>query len=604
MVASYRISDLKIDYTFNHYIIDSHSQLVNNLTNYLATFTYQDNLDPLTVSADSRIYREYYEDVTRHHLKEFVYQFLSNSNYTNMTHDEAIDNYLEKEIKKDQKLEKVLYVYNYFKRFYSIDIDGMMLKDFLLFHAQGFDKNMNVNDITTAFLANEKNMELNATNDTYERLFAKYTKLSNITDFLAYLVQEFGHETPAEWYANQFKGYLVEFGVPDNPEIMYTLWDHLSHPDKNTGVKWYNYTLPIVTLPKNAAYVISSPTQFIIGAQRTYIAQPDDPVQQSDLQARIASYVARMKDYYTTAYRLLEDKKYFNNIHTVQIDKRYTYDENGILIFQNPYTTQEPFHKNFNEVIGQWAYNDYNAATANGAYIIWRVEGLMDGRFEDGYEYTFHTWSHETAHNIDARLFLKDNSRRFDAGGEDYADGNLTQSFGDGDIVMNLSRHLKGTTSNISANLEPGRIDSPVEIHDFYKKLFDTLYIMDYLEGRAFLKLSPKEQSKIAVQAFYPDENKYTDEKLSHINKRTTVYHEIDEATYQDMHLTEIDDLYKNQLVIFPTVIYSTYGTNRYGGENIYKVHWYQPNNPEGRPDSYSIKWFAYEMLGYKGYTK
>ncbi len=606
MVASYRISDLKIDYTFNHYVINSNSQIVNNLTNYLSSLTYEENLDPLSDVADSRIYKEYYYDVTKADLKEFVLKYLSSGNYTNTTNNDAINDHIEAEVKKDKKIEKVLYAYNYFKRFYSVDIDGMMLNDFILFNFQGFDSNLTPQNIADIFLSDGANLQLNATSDTYNRMFKKYTNIENVTGLLEYMVLEFSNKTPSQWYKEQFKGYLVELPVDGRTDIMYTLWDHVNSRDKNTNVAWYNYALPIITLPKNAAYIISSPCQFIIGAQRTYIENPDDPTQQATLQHRIETYATRMKEYYKTASLLITDAKYFNNIHTVQIDKRFAYDENGVLTSQQPYSTQEPFHKNFNEVIGQWAYADGNAATANGAYIIWRAEGVMDGNLDPNVgnvqEYTYHTWSHETAHNIDARLFLKDNGRRFDAGGEDYADSNLMQSFGAGDIVMNLSVPF-AKNSEIGSNLTPERINDSNKIHDYYNKLFQTLYIMDYVEGEAFLKLTPEEQSKVAVQVSYPNTGSYPeDDKLNYLRYNSTKYSILDKSSYETMALKDIEDLYDNHLVIYPNRQWDQYNQNHYGGENIYKARWYQPHNDYGRPDSYSIKWFAYEMMGYAGY--
>ncbi len=602
MVASYRISDLMIDYTFNHYVIDSDSQLVNNLTNYLEGLTYEDNLDKLTTTDDSRLYKEYYNDFTRYELKEFVLKYLANSNYAITNKSEAISDYLEREIKVDQKLEKMLYVYNYFKRFYSVDINGIMLNDLILFGSQGFNEGMTPDNITSLYLSDPKNFETNRTSDVYSALLSKYTGYTNIPELLEYFVKVLSTEDVADWYAKQFKGYIVELGVEDQPEIMYRLWDHIKNKDVNTNVSWYNYALPILTIPENGAYIISSPVQFVIGSQRTYINDPSDPQEHEKLVQRIDTYAQRMIDYYTAAARILDDAQVFNDIHTIQIDKRYTY-ENGIMTFQNPYSTQEPFHKYFIEAIGQWAYNDYNAATANGAYVIWRVEGLMDGDLTAGSEYTFHTWSHESAHNIDARLFLRNNGRRFDAGGEDYADGNLTQSFGDGDIVMNLSRHFD-KNALISANLDPDRIDSQQEIYDFYNKLFDTLYIMDYLEGQAFLKLTAEEQAALAVQVSYPRESTNTLAGHEYLQRQHTVYKEVSVEDIKAMNLTSMESLYNNKLVMWPGVILSTYTTNRYGGENIYKVRWYQPHNDKGRPDSYSLKWFAYEMLGYAGYDE
>ncbi len=595
MVASYRITDLKIDYVFNHYIIDSNSQLVNNITNYLALLTYEDHLDPLTPSLDSRIYKDYYNDVTKKELKEFVLKYLSNSNYTNSNSDEVINDYLEKEIKKDKKIEKVLYVYNYFKRFYSVSINGIALNDLVLFNSQGFHESLTPYGIATLYLANESNFKTDKTSDAYTNTLAKFTNLSTIPKLLEYYVTLLSKENMSTWYANSFKGYLVEINVDEREDILYTLWDHISYEDQNNRAVWYNYALPLLTIPENAAYIISTPTQFLIGSQRVYIKNPDDPKEQKKFQEQAAIYTKRMKDYYETSAKILNEAQYFNEIHTIQVDKRFTYDQNDNSVFQSPYTTEEPFHKNFNEVFGLWAHQDGNAATANGTVIYWRAEGALEG------EWTYHTWSHETAHNIDARLFLKNNGRRFDAGGEDYADSNLMQYFGDGDIVMNFSRHF-GQEERISSNLDPSRIDSPEKVHDFYRKLFETVYILDYLEGKALLTLTPEEQAKLVVQASYPNETLYPEEKDKHLRYKYTVYQQIDTNKVEEMNLTTIDDLYKNQLVMYPGVIYSTLTDNRYGGEGIYKVHWYQPHNDYGRPDSYSIKWFAYEMLGYKGY--
>ena len=600
MVANYRISDLKIDYTFNHYIIDSNSKLIDRLTNYLSNLTYEDNLDKLTLSKDSRIYKEYYDDVTKNELREFVLKYISNSNYENISNSEAVDYYIEKEVKKDQKIEKVLYIYNYLKRFYSVDIDGIMINDLILFDMQGFNRNMNPDNIALKFISNDDNIKLNNTNDTYNRLFYEYTNIETIPEFLEYLVTTLSDLEVDRWYASKFKGYLSEVKIDGRDDIKYTLWDHIKSKDvkpNGTYATWYNYALPIITLPENAAYIISTPTQFIIGAQRTYIIDPSNAESQKSLRDRIKTYSDRMKEYYTNAAKLLVDAKYFNDINTIQIDKRYTYDLNGELIFQNQYTTQEPFHKNFNEVVGVWAYNDYNAATANGTSIIWRVEGLMDGDLSKGSEYTYHTWSHETAHNMDARLFLKNNGRRTGAGGEDYADGNLTQAFGDGDINMNISINY-GIDANVTTNLTPQRVNTSEKIHDFYQKMFEVSDFLDYLEALAFLQLSPEEQSKVAVKISYIDENGNETDASN-----TTRYKVLTEEDFRKMQLKNVEDLWDNQITIKPGVTdYVTVGINRYGGYSLYTRRWYQPHDDNGRPDSYSFKEFAFEMLGYKGY--
>ena len=597
MIASYRISYLKVDYTFNHYIIDSNSQLVNNLTNYLAGLKYEDSLDTLTPSVDSRLYKEFYHDVTQNELKEFVLKYLSNSNYTNTSSDRVINDYLEREIKASGKLEKALYVYNYFRRFYSLSIDGIMLNDLVLFNSTGFSKELTIDGIASEYLANEANFNTNGTSDAYDRTLYKYTKIKTIPKFLEYWVKGVGSENVADWYANSYKGLLREVKVTDRDDILYRLWDHISYEDSNHAV-WFNYALPLLTLPENSSYIISTPTQFLIGSLRTYMVNPNDPGEMDKfINEKLNVYLARMQDYFDTAASILISEKYFNEIHGIQVDKRYTYDENGNYMFQTPYITQEPFHKNFNEVVGVWAHADGNAATSNGTFIFWRAYAALDSYW------TFGTWSHETAHNVDARLFLKNNGRRYDAGGEDYADGNLTQRFYDGDIIMNLSFHYNPGES-IASNLVPDRIKGPQKVQDFYRKLFETLYIMDYLEAKAFLTLTPAEQAALAVQASYPNEDQYPDEKDIRLRYKYTLYQSLNEEAFKTMGLKSLENLYDNHLVIYPGIIYSTIGDNRYGGENILKARWYQPHNDYGRPDSYSLKWFAYEMLGLKGYDE
>ncbi len=622
MVATYRITELKLDYNYNHYVVDTKSQIVNDLTNYLKGLDYTDNLDILTSTEDSRIYRDFYNDVTSKELKEFVLKFLSNSNYTNTTNDEEINAYIERAVKKDNNIEKMLYMYNYFRRFYDVEIDGMKLYDYMLFRMDDFDKSLTAKRITDLYFADGNNFRTSGTGTVYKSILSGYTKLDNIAVFVEHLVKSFSDENLDDWTRSQFKGYLVEIPVEENKEeVQYTLWDHFINEDKSYPGRSYDIMLPILTLPKNAAYIISTPVQFVIGAQRSYIENPEDSSQQNLLHKRIASYANRMATYYSTAYKILGDETLFNNIHTLHHDKRYAYDENGAMLYQQV-GTNEPFHKNFNEVTNRWQTSDGNAAVAWGDRIDWSAEGLMDGNIDPDLindlgkeiqEYTYHTFTHETAHNIDARLFLKNHGRRFDAGGEDYADSNLMQSFGPNDIVMNLSvdrtYNVNVTdkdwkvSNETGSNYTPERIDSPNEVWDYYNKVFQTIYVMDYLEAQAFLQLSPEQKAEIGIQVTYPDENTYTDSGNKYRAYMRSGFNQRDVAFWENLKLNSINDLIDNKIMKYAGVYqYGSRGSNSYGGEGINTAHWYQPNNPYGRPDSYALKWIAYEMLGYKGY--
>ncbi len=615
MVATYKILELGIDYNYNHYVINSSSQVVNNLTNYLKDLDYTDNLDTLTTNADSRIYRDFYNETTKNELKEFVLKYLSNSNYTNTLDDDAINNYIEREVKKNQKIEKALYVYNYFRRFYDLDIEGMKVYDFVMFNMQGFYEGLTFDKIVELYLGDYSgsNFDTSTTDTKYNNIFSSYTGYAHISNLLEYLVTHFSDKDMNEWTRSQFKGILEEIPVKGHEkDIQYTLWDHFSHEDdeyKNNSYRVYNFVLPILTLPDTAAYIISAPAQFTIGAQRVYMKNPNNPDELKEFREKMNVYVERITSYYNTAYSILQDSKIFNDIHLYQVDKRTTKDETGAGVYNNPYSTEEPFHKNFDEVVNIWPAN-YGVNAGNwGDRIEWNVAGFMDsnikndGKTDEGHP-TWATWSHETAHYLDDRLFFKDKDRRFDAGGEDYADEFLMQKFGLG-VVMNLSIKFN-SDAEVATNLNPSRIDSPDKIKDFYRKMYETIYAMDYIEAQAFLKLTPEEMKEIGVQVSYPNQEKYTSEGSKYRARETSRFTQLSEISNFDYNkLKTMDDLIDNNIMIYPGIYkVGSRGNNSYGGEGINVVHWYQPNNPDGRPDSYSLKWFSYEMLGYAGYDK
>ncbi len=629
MVASYRIIDLGCEYNYNHYVINEDSQVVNNLTNYLKGLNYPNNLDILTSNDDSRIYRDFYNETTKNNLQEFILKYLANTNYTNINNEKAINNYIEKEIKKDNKLEKALYVYNYLTRFYDLDIDGMKVYDFILFDMSGFKNEINesltFDKVIDLFMGDSSgnNFNTGGTNTTYVNVLSKYTSFATVPKFISYLVNNFSNYDMDDWVQKQFKGILEEIKIDGHEDVKYTLWDHFNDTKVSEIL---NQFLPILTLNENAAYIISMPSEYIIGAQRTYIKDPTNPDDIKFLKEKMATYVDRMKNYFETAYAILQDKDLFNNTLIYHVDKRYTKDINGASVFNTVYTTTEDFHKNFVEVTGLWAAAEGFNAAAWGPRLEWQVAGVMDSVLKtdgtnDTSHVTFRTWSHESAHLIDGAIFLKNNKRRFDAGGEDYADCFLMQAFNQNDIVMNLSMNFN-KDYHVASNLTPQRINSPEKVQDFYRKLFETVYVMDYIEAKAFLQLSSEEQKALAVQVSYPNENLQfaTDNGKSDGKLIGDTYSMDPYAKYRARmvskftHLSEyegtfkfntIDELIDNRIMLYPGINkYSSRGRDSYGGEGIQQVHWYQPNNPDGRADSYALKWFSYEMLGYKGYDE
>lgn len=160
--------------------------------------------------------------------------------------------------------------------------------------------------------------------------------------------------------------------------------------------------------------------------------------------------------------------------------------------------------------------------------------------------------------------------------------------------------------SNVTTNLTPERINTKEKLDSYYKGMFEVIDFLDYVEAKAFLNLTPEEQSKIALQVFYPaEEAEEYDGNPTATTYTNTGWRYLTKEQLKEMNLQTIEDLWDNRIMLRPGTEngkIETGGGGRYGYEGIYVRHWYQPHNDYGRPYSYGIKHLAWEMLGFAGY--
>lgn len=585
-IATFNIEGLDLKYNFGKFVLKSNLSIANTLIEYINTLDYTQNLDILTTEADSRLYKDHYNEKIKNNISEFVWNFLQYRNDGEVTiENEILNKKIEQELIEQGKIKEILYAYNYYKRWYDFEIGGANVSDIMLYNGKLFANNMNIENLsnevmTTGSSRGYSYRTTSYTNVFYENNIAKYTKKANIGEFLDYIISTVGgFEDVNDWFTQNFTGILKEIPAKNHPDVEYRAWKHLKRRE--------GYLLAIITLPENAAYMISSPTQFLIGAQRTYIVDPENEAQRQKLMTTINSYATLIGNFYSTVAGFIEPEK-LNAKTDMQVDRSYTLNSNGKTEVNSKGSTEEPFHKNFNEAVDFWASNNGSGAYANGSTVFWTGYSALSN---------FQAWSHETAHNQDSSIFLKGNGRRGE--GEDYADGNTAQGGGDGAQNFNLAYEW-GLDNQTTTNLTPERINSTEKIEDYYKKMYETWDLLDYLYAKAFLTLSPEEQSKVAVQVDYPNENASKESE----KYRTTRWSVKTKEDFENMNLKEIEDLWDKQIVINPGVIdtKTVEGKGKYGSGSIYTTRWYQPNNPYGRPDSDSFKGLAWEMLAIGGY--
>lgn len=389
-VASYKINENKIMYNFNKFIIKQDAKIVEELIQYINEIDYTNDLDSLTQEEDSRLYRDHYNEQIKTNSRDFVLKYLQYNKENIVTIENNILNTkIKQELTDTSKLKEILYGYNYYKRWYNIDIKGCNVADIMLFEGELFEKNMTFENLINEVLAaSSGERRTGNTHSFYTNRIKKYTKIQYVEELLDYIVATIGgYENTNDWFTENYQGIVYEIPAKGYPDVDYRAWSIIrKRKDK--------YFLPLMTLPENSAYIVSSPTQYLIGAQTVYIADPSDATQREGLLSIIRNYAVQIGNFYTTAAGFVEADR-LNASADIQIDRRITIATPG---GEEAGKTQDPFHKNFNEAVGDWAAHNGSAAYAWGSSVNWVAYSALT---------SFSTWSHESGHNQDSKVFLK-----------------------------------------------------------------------------------------------------------------------------------------------------------------------------------------------------
>ena len=573
-VATYTIPSLGIGYNYNKFILNTDISLVTDLINVAKGLDYKTKINPF-IQEESRLYVDYYNEFVKGNLEEVIKNILASQDDYNLYLDnDILKDKIKNELLNDNNLEKILYTYNYYSKWYNIDIEGINISDILFFNVKNMvNKSYDIKKLTQNTMStSEYNRKTSSTLSYYNNLI-KPQNGKTLTETLEYYINIEGIKDPNDWFSSSFKGMLSEKPVLGREdEIKYRAWSLLKVRD--------DHLLPILTAPQEDMYIISAPTQLIIGSMNRYYAHLSGDTE--EMRGIIEKYANMICNFYTTSSTFIDNSADILNskVH-IQYDTRFYFPSLGD---QNKGTAKDPVVKWVYEAIDVFAAANGSSAYANGTDVFWVVDPALGG------DYSFKVFAHETAHNQDGYYFYEGYSRRYDTWGEDHADDNIAQDIYDGSFVFNIRNDID-IESDVSNNLTLNRINSKDKIHSYYKEMFETYYVLDYLTAQAFLQLTPEEQAKLAVRVTYTNEG------------RNTVYNKLTADEIRNMNLKNMKDLWDNKIAFRNSGEVSGEGPGLYGGDNHYNIYWYQPHNDNGRPDSYTFKRVGFEMLGVGGYT-
>lgn len=595
LVAVYEIQGMEAMYQPRQYIENPEASLLEAAVSLVSDFDYATEIAALTQEEESRLYTDYYNETVKAALNELVAKLLlSQPEYPTYSDSEVLQELVRKRVSDQAAWKKLLYGYNYYHKWYRMDYSGVDLSHLLFFHGTLLGENLTASTLSDLLLTAPS--EQRATHRTvvfYNNTLKNHTG-KTLTDFLGDLSCRIGgFDNPNDWFAANFDGILKEQAPQDGAEgIRYRIWDILSGLEDNRK----SILLPILTAPQEDMYLISLPSQLMLGSLNrypTYLVK--DGMQRQRMEEIIETYAEKMGIFYGVSSRWAEDSvDILNSFVNIQYDTRLNFPQSEAADAgdQDRDKTRDPVMKWVYEANNTISAKNGSAAFADGTNVYWVQDAALGTS-----DYTFFTFSHETAHNQDGRYFYGGAGRRRGTGAEAHADGNIAQEMRDGCMVFNISK-INDLGVEMTNNFSYERIDSPEKIQSYYSRMFETGYVLDYLAAQAFLRLTPQQQAAVAVQATHtPGGNA----------SFSTQYHDVSEEEILQMGLKDLEDLWENRISIRNINKGSTQKVNTatdgsYGFESFYVMNWYQSHNDNGSPDTHAFKRLGMEMLGVGGY--
>ena len=597
VAALYQVEGRSHGYQFPRYVSDMDPSFLSGIAASAAAWDYASDISALTEEEESRLYGDYYNEKIKADMVGMLEKlFSSGDRYPTYSSHPAVRELARERMEDAERLKRSLYAYNYYDKWYRISYGGVYLSELLFFHGDQIAKDMTAETLTDQLLsAPAGQRDTNQAHAFYSSVLKNHTG-QELTDFLGSLSAGIaGYEDPNDWFSDSFAGVLVEQAAQGDEKglIRWRVWDNLCGLEERRK----SLVLHILTAPQEDMYMISVPSQLLVGSMNRY---PEYLVKDGRERERIRqtakAYAEKMGIFYGVSSRWMSSAaRQLNSFVNVQYDTRLGFPGGGAVSpgIQEKGTTADPVMKWVYEAGHMLSALNDSAAVADGSIVIWMHTPALGTS-----DYIFFTFSHETAHNQDGRYFYGGAGRRKGTGGEAHADGNIAQEMRDGIMVFNISR-VNDMGTEMTNNFSYERIDSAEKVHSYYREMFDTGYALDYLAAQAFFQLTPRQQAAVAVTAEHTPGGE---------DSMSTVYRRLTEEEAASMDLRSMEALWDNRISIRTGASYpekvGTATDGSYGFEPFYTMNWYQSHNDQGSPDTHSFKRLGQEMLGLAGYEK
>ena len=610
-VAEYEITNTKLMYTPNTLLHD-YNNIVKAVLNDLKSVQYNSDAvrRVLDISSDIKLTELYLDeqfDKTKANIGDTLSKLLSADAAIAENNNSIIDNYVIEKIKNNK--EALLLGLTYLERWYNFKYDNASAKDLVLYHLDFFGKSNSSALDNVIELGKSGFNNLLAKNNiiTYNVLLSKNYGTEGLFKALeGYRKVFLPNTTNNDWFKKQSKAYIVEekSTIPEvsskqseqGTEHSIGVYDRLTSP----LWKYQSMVLPLLTLPEEKMiFMIANISTIGFGAYDRYRSNeyPKGEKLNKFVEDNVKEAAKRFRDHYDYWYKILDNdnkEKLFRSV-LVYDAFRFGNDTNDKVQEAN-FETNNPVIKNFFGPAGNNVVHNQHGAYATGDAFYYMAYRMLD---KSGAV----TYTHEMTHNSDREIYLGGYGRRSGLGPEFYAKGLLQAPDHPYDPTITINSVLKYDDSENSTRLQIAdptqRFSSAEDLHSYMHNMFDLIYTLEILEGRAVAKLDYNEKNDLLRKI----ENIYKKDPDGNYVYATNAVRRL--TSDEINKLNSFNSLIENDIITRRGYIdQGEYERNGYHTINLFSPIYSALSSDRGTPGDLMGRRMAFELLAAKGYKE
>ncbi|MEI4336680.1 ZmpA/ZmpB/ZmpC family metallo-endopeptidase, partial [Streptococcus suis] len=389
--------------------------------------------------------------------------------------------------------EKVLLGLTYLDRQFSFKFGNYQAKDLILYHPEVFG---GTGDVLTNLYAigsqNYQDLLLAQSATTFKNKVAGQLGQTDVFSFVEKGLSIFDKEkTDSEWLKEESKALIVEAANSYGPTT--TLYEKFK-----SDTRLANHLLPLLSLPSESVYVLSTSNTVSYGLTETYLGQAPAT---ADFKQKLSDYAYHQQEFLNFWHRMTQRKQEFANhppIIVVDTVQKYGQPGNARDLYSPKFgSTVLKGVREFIVPLNLYANFVFAGGQASGTS---RMNNFLYKLLtNDGHE----VYTHELTHMLDKTIWLNGYGRRSGQLQEVFARGlfesrNMSAAtVSDPIFNLNTAYTISGARTQ---NSHPNRFQTTEDMKTYMQGILDVIYTLDYAEAEAILKQTADDRAVLLNQ--------------------------------------------------------------------------------------------------------